>query len=76
MYIEVLTQGNVMYVQSILEICSIELDEAGSYTCNAIDGFTNDASTILVTVIDNSSESTRLNVCSYNIIIVLGYTYL
>ena len=59
-YNEMLTQGNLTFVVSILEICSIELGEGGDYTCNATNGFINE---IIFTVIDNRGECVYLCLC-------------
>ena len=48
-----LNQGDLMFVESILEICSIELAEGGDYTCNATNGFTSETNTTTLSVVDN-----------------------
>ena len=57
MYEEILTQQNLTFVESILEICSIELAEAGDYTCNASNDFMSEANTTSLSVIDNRGMS-------------------
>ena len=52
-YDELVTQGDLMFIQSILEICSIELDEGGDYTCNATNGFISETNTTTITVTDS-----------------------
>ena len=64
-YNQVLTPGNLTLVESILEICSVELGEGGNYTCNATNGFTGETNTIIVTVIDNRGECVSVYAFSY-----------
>ena len=52
-YNELLTQNNLMFVQSILEICSIETTEGGDYTCNATNGLVSETNTTTITVVDS-----------------------
>ena len=52
-YQETVTEGGLTFVESILEICSIEMDEGGDYTCNATNGFISDANTTTITVADS-----------------------
>ena len=52
-YDEMVTQGSLMFVQSILEICSIEEAEGGDYTCNATNGLISDTNTTTITVTDS-----------------------
>ena len=55
-YDESFDQANLNFVQSILEICSIELSEGGSYTCNATNGFTYETNTTILTVVDDRGQ--------------------
>ena len=62
-YDEALTQGSLMFVQSILEICSIEAAEGGDYTCNATNGFVSETNTTTITVVDNRGVCVCVMVC-------------
>ncbi len=50
-YEELVTEGGLTFVQSILEVCSVEDGDSGSYTCVASNEFRNDSSTFNLTVL-------------------------
>ena len=64
-YDELVTQGSLMFIQSILEICSIELDEGGDYTCNATNGLISESNTTTITVTDSRGVCTTMCICLY-----------
>ena len=49
-YEEVVTENGVMFVQSIIEVCSAEAGDAGQYSCFAENSFGNDTTVIELTV--------------------------
>ena len=49
-YEEVVTENGVMFVQSIIEVCSAEASDAGQYSCFAENSFGNDTTVIELTV--------------------------
>ena len=55
-YDQTFDQANLNFVESILEICSIELTEGGAYTCNASNGFIYETNTTMLNVVDNRGE--------------------
>ena len=68
-----MNENGLNFVESILEICSIELDEGGVYTCNASNGFTSVTNSTTLTVADNRGMSRACTVllillfCGHNI---------
>lgn len=56
-------QANLNFLESILEICSIELSEGGAYTCNATNGFTYETNTTVLTVVDNRGQLLVFDPC-------------
>ena len=59
-YEEPLTEGGVTFVKSILEICSAQVSDTGSYSCFADNGVANDTVSFAITV---TPEGGRC--CSY-----------
>ena len=49
-YVEPLTDNGVTFVQSILELCSAEVEDAGQYSCFAENSLGNDTATFVLTV--------------------------
>ena len=49
-YEEIVTENGVMFVQSIIEVCSAEVSDAGQYNCFAENAFGNDTAVIELTV--------------------------
>ena len=49
-YEELVTENGVMFVQSIIEVCSAEVSDAGQYSCFAENAFGNDTAVIELTV--------------------------
>ena len=49
-YEEGVVQGEMIFKQSFLQICSLAKADAGGYTCIASDGFTTDNATTQLTV--------------------------
>ena len=49
-YEELVTENGVMFVQSIIEVCSAEVTDAGQYSCFAENTFGNDTAVIELTV--------------------------
>ena len=49
-YEELLTDNGVTFVQSILELCSAEVEDAGQYSCFAENNLGNDTATFVLTV--------------------------
>ena len=49
-YQEPITIGGLTFVQSVLEVCSLQVADAGEYHCYASDGFANDSVSFNLTV--------------------------
>ena len=49
-YEEDIVQGERIFKQSLLEICSLSESDAGGYTCTVSDGYTTDNATTQLTV--------------------------
>ena len=49
-YVEPLTDNGVTFVQSILELCSAEVEDAGQYSCFAENSLGNDTAAFVLTV--------------------------
>ena len=56
-YKELVTEGGLTFVQSILELCSVETMDSGEYSCNVESGATSDTEVTLLTVADNTGLS-------------------
>ena len=54
-YEELVTEGGVTFVQSILEICSVQETDASNYTCSAENDFGTDSATFELTVTRGTS---------------------
>ena len=48
------------YVQSILEVCSVEVGDSGSYTCTATNGLRNDSTSFNLTVLPQGKCMARV----------------
>ena len=62
-YDQTMSQNNLLFVESILEICSIDVAEDGDYTCNATNGFLSETNTTTLTVLDNRGVCVCVCVC-------------
>ena len=49
-YEELVSEGGLIFVQSILEVCSVEELDSGNYSCSADNDFGSDTSTFELTV--------------------------
>ncbi len=50
-YEELVTEGGLTFVQSILEVCSVEVADSGSYSCVASNGVRNDSTSFELTIL-------------------------
>ena len=73
-YSELVEEGGVMFVSSMLEICSVGVDDAGRYSCMASYGERNDTAMFNVSVTGVEGEkwtmSERTNCYYYNYYLV------
>ena len=63
-YEEEIEEGGITFVQSILQICSAETDDAGSYSCNADNTAGNDTANFELTVSEDGKFLIYLCVAS------------
>ena len=54
-YEELVTVGGVTFIQSVLEVCSVQEADASNYTCSAENDFGTDNATFELTVIKGTS---------------------
>ncbi len=50
-YEELVTEGGLTFVQSILEVCSVEVADSGNYSCVASSGVRNDSTSFELTIL-------------------------
>ena len=62
-YQEVLNISAVAFVKSILEICSVDEDDAGQYSCSAETSASNDTANFELSV---TSVAGKYNICTLN----------
>ena len=55
-YDELVTRQDLVFTQSILEICSSELSDDGTYECIADNGLSNDSTTFTISVLPDESK--------------------
>ncbi len=60
-YEELVTEGELTFTQSVLEICSVEEMDESNYTCVAVNSFGNDTATFELGV---NTEGTCTKPCS------------
>ena len=70
-YEEPLTEGGVTFTKSILEICSAQVSDTGSYSCIADNGVSNDTVLFDVTILPVGGKRTCVDVCKF--VIVTAY---
>ena len=63
-YEEEIEEGGITFVQSVLQICSAETDDAGSYSCNADNTAGNDTANFELTVSEDGKFLIYLRVAS------------
>ena len=56
-YEELVTENGVIFVQSIIEVCSAEVSDAGQYSCFTENAFGNDTAVIELTVNAQGTET-------------------
>ena len=56
-YEEEVTEGGITFVQSILQICSAEINDAGSYSCTADNAAGNDTASFELTISEEGTVS-------------------
>ena len=61
-YEELVTEGGLTFVQSILELCSVETMDSGEYSCIVESGATSDTEVTQLTVVDNTGVYVHMHV--------------